>query len=115
MTTQNNWVSVCSGTDLVDNSGVCALIDGKEVAIFKFKSANDEQVFAVSNWDPFGKANVLYRGLLGSVDDAKVVIAPLYKQRYCLATGTCLDDESVSLTVYPVRIEQDNVLVQVAQ
>jgi nitrite reductase (NADH) small subunit len=111
MTTEN-WITVCTDEDLVLNSGVCALVDDKEVAIFKMKAGSEDKVFAVSNWDPFGKANVLYRGLVGSVGDAEVVIAPLYKQRYNLTTGECLDDESVKLTVYPVRIEQDKVLLQ---
>lgn len=108
MTTQNDWLSVCTNDDLVLNSGVCALVDNKEVAIFKMKSG----VYALSNWDPFGKANVLYRGLLGSVNGAEVIIAPLYKQRYSLETGQCLEDDSIKLTVYPVRIEQDKVLLQ---
>lgn len=111
-TTQENWISVCTDDDLVLNSGVCALVNDKEIAIFKMKVASEEKVFAVSNWDPFGKANVLYRGLVGSVNDEEIVISPLYKQRYALHSGQCLDDENVALTVYPVRIEQDKVLLQ---
>ena len=112
--TNQNWQTICTKEDLVDNSGVCALVNEQQVAIFKIKSAKGEQVFAVSNWDPAGKANVLYRGLLGSVGDSIIVAAPLYKQRYCLESGKCLDDDSLSVTVYPVRIEQDQVQLQVA-
>ncbi|MEP1445156.1 MAG: nitrite reductase small subunit NirD [Paraglaciecola sp.] len=112
MSTSNNWITVCSGADLVANSGVCALLDEQQIALFKVKTADGEQVFAVSNWDPIGKANVLYRGLLGSVDNIKVIISPLYKQRYCLASGQCLEDEALKLRVYPVRIEQDQVQLQ---
>lgn len=114
MTTSNNWITVCSDTDLVTNSGVCALLNDQQIALFKIKSANDEQLFAVSNWDPIGKANVLYRGLLGSVQDSKVIISPLYKQRYCLESGQCLDDDGIKLTVYPVRIEHSQVQLQLA-
>ncbi|AGH44739.1 nitrite reductase small subunit NirD [Paraglaciecola psychrophila] len=114
MSTSNNWISVCSDTDLVANSGVCALLNEQQIALFKIKNANDEQVFAVSNWDPIGKANVLYRGLLGSVENAKVIISPLYKQRYCLSSGQCLDDDAIKLTVYPVRIENNQVQLQLA-
>lgn len=112
MSTQDKWVTVCSDTDLVSNSGVCALLNEQQIALFKIKSANDEQIFAVSNWDPIGKANVLYRGLLGSVADTKVIISPLYKQRYCLESGQCLDDDGVKLVVYPVRIEQNQIQLQ---
>jgi nitrite reductase (NADH) small subunit len=112
MSTQDNWITVCSDTDLVTNSGVCALLNEQQIAIFKIKSTNDEQVYAVSNWDPIGKANVLYRGLLGSVQDAKVIISPLYKQRYCLESGQCLDDDAIKLIVYSVRIEKNLVQLQ---
>lgn len=114
MTISNNWITVCSDTDLVTNSGVCALLNDQQIALFKIKSVNDEQLFAVSNWDPIGKANVLYRGLLGSVQDSKVIISPLYKQRYCLVSGQCLDDDAIKLTVYPVRIEHSQVQLQLA-
>ena len=107
MNTQDKWVTVCSITDLVTNSGVCALLKEQQIALFKIKNATDEQIFAVSNWDPIGKANVLYRGLLGSVQEAKVIISPLYKQRYCLESGQCLDDNAIKLVVYPVRIQQN--------
>jgi nitrite reductase (NADH) small subunit len=112
MSTSNNWITVCSDTDLVTNSGVCALLNEQQIALFKLKVNSDEQIFAVSNWDPIGKANVLYRGLLGSVKDAKVIISPLYKQRYCLESGQCLDDDAIQLIVYPVRIEQNQVQLQ---
>ncbi|WP_339723263.1 nitrite reductase small subunit NirD [uncultured Paraglaciecola sp.] len=112
MSTSNNWITVCNDTDLVANSGVCALLNERQIALFKVKSVNGEQIFAVSNWDPIGKANVLYRGLLGSVENVKVIISPLYKQRYCLDSGQCLDDDAIKLVVYPVRIEQNQVQLQ---
>ncbi|PKG96739.1 nitrite reductase small subunit NirD [Paraglaciecola sp. MB-3u-78] len=112
MNTSNNWITVCSDTDLVTNSGVCALLNEQQIALFKIKGVNGEQIFAVSNWDPIGKANVLYRGLVGSVENVKVIISPLYKQRYCLESGQCLDDETIKLLVYPVRIEQNQVQLQ---
>lgn len=112
MSTQDKWITVCNDTDLVTNSGVCALLNEQQIALFKIKSANEEQIFAVSNWDPIGKANVLYRGLLGSVQETKVIISPLYKQRFCLESGACLDDQAVKLVVYPVRIEQSQVQLQ---
>jgi nitrite reductase (NADH) small subunit len=113
MSTSNNWITVCSDTDLVTNSGVCALLNQQQIALFKVRSSDCEQVFAVSNWDPIGKANVLYRGLVGSVENVKVIISPLYKQRYCLESGQCLDDETIKLLVYPVRIEQNQVQLRV--
>lgn len=114
MSVQENWVTICQRDDLVDNSGVCALVDDSQVAIFKLTSANDEQVMAISNWDPIGKANVLYRGLLGSMQDRYVVASPLYKQRYCLTTGVCFDDPLQKVKVYPARVVGNDVQLNIA-
>jgi nitrite reductase (NADH) small subunit len=114
MNNSDNWITVCHVEDLVDNSGVCALIDEKQVAIFKLDSANDDKIFAVSNWDPIGLANVMYRGIVGSIQDTPVVASPLYKQRYCLITGKCVDDQSQSVNVYPARIFEQSVQLKIA-
>ena len=67
------------------------------------------------NFDPFSKANVISRGLLGScdIDGQKVryVASPMYKQRFDLATGKCLDDERVSLRSYPVKVNHGAVFI----
>jgi nitrite reductase (NADH) small subunit len=106
-----NWITVCSDSDLVNNSGVCALLEDQQIALFKVQDADQQKLYAISNWDPIGKANVLYRGLIGSVDKSTVVISPLYKQRYCLESGQCLDDQHNQLRVYPVRVEQQKIQV----
>ena len=72
---------ICSKNDLVENSGVCALVNGEQVAIF-YLPKSDQQVFAISNWDPIGKANVLSRGIVGDLEGKFVVASPLYKQHF---------------------------------
>jgi nitrite reductase (NADH) small subunit len=114
MNNSENWITVCQIEDLIDNSGVCALVEEQQVAIFKLDSANDEKVLAVSNWDPIGQANVMYRGIIGSIQDTPYVASPLYKQRYCLITGKCVDDDSQSVSVYPVRIFKHSVQLKIA-
>ncbi len=107
------WHDVCGIDDLVINSGVCALIDQQQVALFLIQQNQEQQAFAVSNWDPVGQANVLYRGIVGSVEDAIVVASPLYKEHYVLATGECLERDDVSVSVFDVRLDNQRVLVQV--
>lgn len=94
------WLSVCQSTDVIPGTGVCALVSGKQVAIFR--SQNPEQLFALDNYDPLGKANVLSRGIQGSIGEDLVVASPLYKQHYVLSSGQCLEAD-VSVAVYPVR------------
>ena len=98
-----NQYVVCRLEDILPETGVCALIEGKQVAIFRTK---DNKLFALDNYDPFSQANVLSRGLVGGttvtndggIDEAVLYVAsPIYKQRFNIATGQCLDDNSVML------------------
>jgi len=105
------WHYICETSDLVTNSGVCALVDSQQVAIFCLKIKGELQVFAISNYDPIGKANVLYRGLLGSIGGAPVVASPLYKEHYFLESGLCKEHDDVSVTAYPVKVEGNKVFI----
>ncbi|XPF93501.1 nitrite reductase small subunit NirD [Colwellia sp. RE-S-Sl-9] len=110
MTIEKKWQTICHKDDLVKNSGVCALLENEEqIAIFQVK----DQVFSVGNWDPIGEANVLYRGLIGDKKGDIYVASPLYKQRFVLNSGKCLDDENVAIKTYDTRLQNDEVQVLV--
>lgn len=98
----SQWVDVCSKDALQPDSGVCALIDGRQIAIFYMPKS--EKIYAIDNFDPFGRANVLSRGLIGDLNGVPVVASPLYKQHFNLETGQCLEDDSVKIGAYSVRI-----------
>lgn len=101
---------ICDKSDLVANSGVCALVQEEQVAIF-YIPGTEQEIFAISNWDPIGKANVLSRGIVGDLEGQIVVASPLYKQHFNLATGSCLEDDTASVKTYPVQIKNDKVLL----
>lgn len=105
-----NWTPVCSINDIPPNAGVCALVDGKQIAIFKV----DNAVFALDNFDPFSGANVLSRGIVGSLEDELVVASPIYKQHFVLATGRCIEDEKESIAAYSVKLDGDTVMIAAA-
>ncbi|MBQ4828869.1 nitrite reductase small subunit NirD [Alteromonas sp. MMG017] len=107
------WHDVCGIDDVVTNSGVCALIEGQQVALFSVIKGGEQFLYAISNWDPIGKANVLYRGLIGSIADDIVVASPLYKEHYVLATGKCIERDDVSVMAYDVKVEGERILVAV--
>jgi len=96
----DTWSAVCAIEDIVDRTGVCAVVGGTQVAVFRI----GEQVYALDNRDPFSGANVISRGILGDVDGEPVVASPLYKQRFALADGRCLDDAARALRSWPVRV-----------
>jgi len=108
-----NWVDICSLSDIPPNTGVCAELAGEQVAIFHLKtSSNASQVKAVSNFDPFSGANILSRGLITETDDTHFVASPLLKQQFCLSTGHCDLDKSMSIATYQVRISGELVQLQ---
>lgn len=109
-TAKQTWIDVCSIDDLVENIGQCALINGRQVAVFC--PSGTEHVYAIDNFDPFSEANVISRGILGDLGGKIVVASPIYKQHFELETGQCLEDETVKLNTYTVRVQ--NGLVQIA-
>ncbi len=108
----SNWVTVCGEADLTVNTGVCALHNGEQVAIFCVGA--EKSLYAVSNYDPIGEANVLSRGIVGSIGEAVVVASPLYKQHFNLETGKCLENPEHTLKTYAVRLLDGGVQVQAA-
>jgi nitrite reductase (NADH) small subunit len=98
---------ICRLDDILPDSGVCALVGDAEVAIFRV----DDRVFAIGNRDPFSRANVLSRGIVGDLNGELVVASPVYKQHFSLVTGRCIEDASVSVPVYPACVEGADIKI----
>ena len=97
-----SWgVPVCHVEAIEVEGGVAALVDGAAVAIFR---THDGNVYAISNYDPFSRASVLSRGILGTRGDVPFVASPMHKQAFDLRTGQCLDDAAVRVPTYDVRV-----------
>ncbi|MBY4675781.1 nitrite reductase small subunit NirD [Marinobacterium arenosum] len=102
------WKQLCALDDLVPHSGVAALIDGQQIALF-YLPDQPRPLYAVSNHDPVSGANVIARGLIGDLKGEPMVASPLYKQHYRLQDGACLEQPEVGLTTWPVRINDKTV------
>jgi len=103
------FTPVC-GLDQIDpESGVTALVNGRTVAVFK---TYDGRVFALGNYDPFSRASVLARGIVGTraekgpdgEESVDFVASPMHKQAFALADGECLDDRTVRVPTYEVAV-----------
>ncbi|MGY4523661.1 nitrite reductase small subunit NirD [Pseudomonas sp. UBA4617] len=110
---QVNWQTVCQADDLVADSGVVVWLDGAQVALF-YLPAQAQPLYAVDNRDPRSGANVIGRGLVGTVKGELVVAAPLYKQHFSLHSGECLEDAGQRLRVWPVRMNGEAVELALA-
>lgn len=106
---KTKWIDICAVSEIAPNTGVCALVAGEQVAIFRV--GDGDEVYALSNYEPFSKAFVLSRGIVGDRNGITKVASPIYKQNFALATGQCLDDEAVSIPTYTVRIVEGRVQV----
>lgn len=103
------WLTVCPLSRIIPNTGVCALVGNQQVAIFRV----GDEVYAIANYDPFSKAYVLSRGIVGDRQGIPKVASPIYKQNFNLITGECFDDETVQVAVFPVRVVEGQVQVGV--
>ncbi|HTA17804.1 MAG TPA: nitrite reductase small subunit NirD [Polyangia bacterium] len=105
-----DWHAVCALDDIDPDTGVCALVCGRQVAVVRVGEGDD--VFALDNFDPFSHAFVLSRGIVGDRNGVAKIASPLYKQSFDLRTGRCLDDASVAVRTWPARVRDGRVEIQ---
>ena len=105
-----SWTAVCDLTDIWPNTGVCALINGVQIAVYHL-AGDEPRVFAIGNYDPNSGASVLSRGMVGNLGERIVVASPIYKHHFDLATGECLEAPEHSVASYRARIEDGKVWI----
>ena len=104
------WIPVCAIDEIVPNTGVCALLNGEQVAVFRVDDGA-QRVFAIGNYDANSGASVLARGLIGNLGERIVVASPIYKHHFDLQTGECLEAPQHSVGTFPARIADGKVWV----
>jgi nitrite reductase (NADH) small subunit len=109
--TTQQWTTVCPIERILPNTGVCALVNDKQIAVFRVGEGMD--MYAIDNYDPFSKAYVLSRGIVGDRNGIPKVASPIYKQNFSLLTGECLDDSTITLPTFPIRVVDGQVQVSI--
>jgi len=102
------WTDICGYAELIPERGAGALVGGDQVAVFRLW---DGSLRAVGNYDPYGAAFVISRGIVGSRGERPIVVSPLLKHAFDLDTGAALEDPDVRLPTYPVRLRDGRVEV----
>jgi nitrite reductase (NADH) small subunit len=107
------WLDVCALDDILPDTGVAALVDGRQIALVRVGDAEGDgaEVYALDNFDPFSHAFVISRGIVGDRQGIPKIASPIFKQSFDLRTGHCLDDPAVRLASYPVRVLEGRILV----
>jgi nitrite reductase (NADH) small subunit len=95
------WTPICDVGALPVDRGVTALVRGHAIAIFLTATG---EIYAIANHDPFSRTGTLGRGIVGVREDTPFVFSPEGRRAFDLRDGRCLDDASVTVASYAVRI-----------
>ncbi|WP_406698032.1 nitrite reductase large subunit NirB [Singulisphaera sp. Ch08] len=104
------WVHVGSVSDFPVDGGRTIKHGAAEVAVFRFDSQGTW--YACQNTCPHKREAVLSRGILGDQQGVPKVACPLHKKTFSLESGACLSGESYRVEVFQVRVEGDDVYVE---
>lgn len=99
-----SWETVCKKNDIQEDFPYSAKVDGKEIGVYCI----DGEYFALEDVCPHAYA-LLSQGF---VEDGQVE-CPLHEAVFDIKTGKCLREPADrDLHVYPVRIIEDDVQLQ---
>lgn len=102
----SQWITICKLEDILPETGICALIGKEHVAVFRPYDTNE--LYAISNIDPFANASVLSRGIIAEHENELWVASPLKKQLFRLKDGYCLENENYSVAHYEVKVDNED-------
>jgi nitrite reductase (NADH) small subunit len=105
------WHLACRIEDIPEDGGACALIEGRQIAIFNFSRRGEW--YATDNECPHRQQMVLSRGMIGSQGDEPKVACPFHKKTFSLQSGQCLNDEGYRINTFPVKIKEGLVYIGV--
>jgi NAD(P)H-dependent nitrite reductase small subunit len=105
---QRSYVRLASVRDVPEGTGIAVKYGDAQIAIFHARG----QWFATQNACPHTGAMVLARGIVGDAGGAPKIACPLHKRTFDLRSGECLSADACDVTTFPVRIEGDDVYVE---
>ena len=104
------WVHVGQVQDFPYNGGATIKYGKVQIAVFHFTSRGTW--YACQQMCPHKKAFVLSRGILGDTNGVPKIACPLHKKTFSLDSGTCLSGEDYAVQVFPVKVEGDDVYLE---
>ena len=105
------WHDACVIDDVAPGSGLAVSVGDEQIAIVRTRRGF---LAALSNFDPFSKAYVIARGIVGERGTPKIA-SPIYQQSFCLETGVCLEDQSIRLAVFPIRVSNGRIQIALSK
>lgn len=106
---QTSWVRVGATSDFPKDGGAAIKYGNVQIAVFNF--ATRREWYACQNMCPHKKAFVLSRGIIGDTTGVPKVACPLHKRTFSLRSGESLQNEEYRIRTFPVKIENDEVFL----
>ena len=104
------WVQVGKVWDFPVDGGAAIKYGKTQIAVFNFQSRGEW--YATQNMCPHMNAFVLSRGIVGDSSGIPKVACPLHKKTFDLSSGRCTGSDPYELATFPVRVEGDDVFLQ---
>ena len=108
---EKSWVTVGSVSDFAPNVGSAILYGNTQLAVFNNEKRGEW--YCTQNMCPHKQAFVLSQGIIGDAAGQPKVACPLHKKQFGLCDGKEMGvDEGLQIFTFPVKIEDDKVLVE---
>jgi nitrite reductase (NADH) small subunit len=102
----SDFQTVCKVQDLKEGEGKTVSVRGKLIALFRVAGRH----FAIDDVCPHMGAS-----LSGGYVEKGIVTCPWHAWRFRLADGIWADNPRVGIGCYPVRVEGDDIQIQVPE
>ena len=103
------WYRAAPVEAFPQNGGACVKYQDMQIAVFNFSRRGEW--YACQNLCPHKMQMILSRGMIGSINGEPKVACPFHKRTFSLKTGSCLNAEECSISVFPVKVEAGWVLI----
>lgn len=104
------WVPVGKLWEFPQDGGATVKYGRSQIAVFNFTSRGEW--YATQNVCPHKQSLALSRGIIGDQGGLPKVACPLHKKTFSLETGECLSGEPYAVQVFPVKIDGDDVYLE---
>jgi nitrite reductase (NADH) large subunit len=104
------WIQVGKTWNFPKDGGATIKYGKTQIAVFNFASRGEW--YATQNMCPHKREFVLSRGLIGDASGKPKVACPVHKKTYSLETGKGMSDKDLSIQVFPVKVDGDDVYLQ---
>ncbi len=107
---KRTWIRMAKVSEVPRNGGIAARYGDSEIAIFNLAARGEW--LASENLCPHKQQMVLARGIVGDTNGKPKVACPLHKNTFDLRSGACLNGDLPAIATFAVKVEGDDVLVE---